>query len=180
MVPIGTLRALRCPFDIPPTLLLRRFNSSATPTARQALGCFELTKKTSLPAASSAPATRIRLRCCAKCWKPLEKYADYGLETFSRKSNRTSCRTANMKNGMPSTKLRRQFSTHILARGNQSKAAHVRDAPWSANTQLNNYMKLALFPCHSLRYVQRRRAGIRCVNAWFVATNTPTTGISNT
>ncbi len=87
MVPIGTYERVM-PLDILPTLLLRDLIVGDTDSA-QALGCLELDEEDLALCSFVCPANTNTARCCAKCWKPLRRKADYGLETFSGK-NRTA------------------------------------------------------------------------------------------
>ena len=66
----------------PAYLAFARFNRRRY-RQRAGFGFAEWTKKTSLCAASSARVNTNTARCCARCWKPLRRKADYGLETFS-------------------------------------------------------------------------------------------------
>ena len=125
MVPIGTYERVM-PLDILPTLLLRDLIVGDTDNA-QALELLGWTKTLAL--CGFVPGKLNTARCCAVL-ETIEGRLIMGLKHFLEKSNRTSCRAANMKNGMPSMKLRRRFSHHIR-RGN-AQATHVRALDSSA------------------------------------------------
>ncbi|MFC0022278.1 RnfABCDGE type electron transport complex subunit D [Neisseria gonorrhoeae] len=96
----------------------------------------------------------------------MRRKADYGLKTFSGK-NRTAL--------LPGGKHEKWYALYEAAAtifytsgAVTRKAAHVRDALDSKRMMICGVA--GFVPRHVLRHVQRRRTGIRCLNARFAAT----------
>lgn len=124
MVPIGTYERVM-PLDILPTLLLRDLIVGDTDSA-QALGCLELDEEDLALCSFVCPGKYEYGRCCAKCWKPLRRKADYGLKTFSGKIE---------PHFLPGGKHEKWYALYEAAAtifytsgAVTRKAAHVRDA----------------------------------------------------